>query len=344
MLCGFSIAILLLISRNAWFFHDEWLFIDGRSIAEPATWFRAHVQHFVALHVVVYTALVALVGTSTYLPFLAVLFAAHVGLVAAVYVLIDRHVGRGPALVASAILLLLGSGYLNLLWAFQMGPVGSVALAMWGLVVIRERPGLAAVLMTLGISTAAFAIFLIPAAAIYGWSRRATVASLAPVFVFAVWYWILGRGSAVVYGDVPTLSGWVYWLVGGAAAAAEAVTGLGVIGIALLTGAVLLVARVRDRHAAAVGICGLLTEYAVLGLTRQGVNTPAGVQYIYFGAAFLLPVFASAWPAVPRWGRPAFGLLAAIALTANVVALFDWSRAWPHLMAINDPLCLMCPR
>lgn len=76
-----------------------------------------HAQHLVALHVAVYTALVAVFVTGSYAPILIVLFAAHVGFGAAVYALIDRHVGSGPALTAAAILLLLGSGYLNLFWA-----------------------------------------------------------------------------------------------------------------------------------------------------------------------------------------------------------------------------------
>lgn len=337
-----AVAILILATRGAGFYHDEWNFIEDRSFGDPGSWFLPHVQHFVAVHAAVYTALIAIFGTSTYLPFLAVLFAAHIAFTAGIYRLIDRHVGRGPALASAAILLLLGNGYLNLFWAFQMGAVGSVAFAMWGLLVIRERPGLAAVLMSLGIATQGFAIFVVPAAALYGWNRRALAACGVPILVYAVWYLLIGRATMVVYGDPPTLAGWLGWLPGGVNASAAAVTGLRGVGLILLGLALLLVTRIVDRRAAVVGIAALLAEYAILGLGRQGVNTPEGVQYVYFGAAFLLPVFASAWLAVPRWGRPAAGLLAVLALAANVVTLIEWSSAWPNYMTAFDQYCLLC--
>ena len=69
---------------------------------------------------------------------------------------------------------------------------------------------------------------------------------------------------------------------------------------------------------------------------------PPGWQYIYFGAAFGALICASAWPAVPRWGRPAIGLLAIVALAANAIALVAWALALPTFMATIDPLCLAC--
>jgi hypothetical protein len=336
-----AVGVLLVATRGASFYHDEWQYIHDRSFGDPSSWFLPHVQHFVAIHAAVYTALVAVFGTSNYLPFLAVLFAAHVGFSASVYTLIDRHVGRGPALTAAAILLLLGSGYYNLFWAFQMGAIGSAAFAMWGLLVIRDRPGLGALLMSLGVATQGFAFFLVPAAALYGWRRRALAACSVPLLVYAAWYVVIGRSSMVAYGDLPTLAGWVGWMLGGVAASAAALTGLWGLGLLMLAGALVLVIRVPDRRAAAVGIAALLTEYAILGISRQGVNLPTSSTYLYFGAAFLLPVFASAWPAVPRRVRPAVGVLAGVALGVNFAVLAYWSSAWANAMTY-DPLCVLC--
>jgi hypothetical protein len=342
VLSALAVIVLLLLTRGAWFWRDEWMFIRGRSFGDPATWFLPHVEHFVALHAAVYTALLAVFGTSTYLPFLAVLSATHVAFVAANYVLIDRHVGRGPALAAAAYELFLGSAGLNLFWAFQMGPIASGALAMWGLVVIRRRPGLAAVLMGLGAATAGFAFFFVPAAALYGWSRRALLASAVPLVVYGSWYLVIGRRLVTVHDASPTLGGAVNWLTAGVVVSTDAVTSLGTFSTFVLLLALVLSLRLPDRRLGVVGLIGLLTEYVILGLSRSGMNTPAGWQYLYFGAPFVILVFASAWPAVPRWGRPAVGLLATMALIINIVALVAWSAVWVSFMAANDPLCSLC--
>jgi hypothetical protein len=336
-----AFASLLVVTRIGWFWRDEWTFIRERSFTDPASWFLPHAQHFVAIHAAVYSALVAVFGTGTYLPFLLVTWAAHVAFVAGIYVLVDRHVGRGPALAAAAVLLVLGSAALNLFWAFQMGPIASGALALWGLVVIRERPGWAAVLMGLGVATGAFALFFVPAAALYGWSRRAVLASAVPVLIYGVWYVIEQGAMAHPAPSLAALSP-AEWITGGVVASAAALTGLGPLGVLVLLMALPLVLRVPDRRLAAVGVVALLTEYAVLGITRSGLNTPGGWQYIYFGAAFLVLVLAPAWPAVPRSARPAVITLALAAVALNVVALVAWSISWPGVMAATDPLCLTC--
>ena len=73
-------------------------------------------------------------------------------------VVLDAHTssayGGALAAVAVAILLLVyGSGFENLFWAFQIGFVGSVALGLWALVV-ADRPWLSALLLTLSIALA----------------------------------------------------------------------------------------------------------------------------------------------------------------------------------------------
>lgn len=335
VIAAVAVVVLLAVTRQATFFHDELMFIAGRSFGDPGSWFLPHVQHLVLIHAAVYTALLAIFGTTSYLPFLLVMFATHVAFAASIYALIDRHVGRGPALAAAAILLLLGAGWNNLFWAFQMGAIGAVAMAMWALLVIRERPWLATMLLGLAMATTGYALFVVPAAVLYGWSRRALLAGVVPVALYGAWYFAIGRVSMVVYGDPPELLGVGRWIVEGVAASAAALTGLGWIGLILLVVALGLLLRVPDRRAAAVGIPALLTEYTVLGLSRQGVNAPDASPYVYFGAAFLLPVFASAWPAVPRVARPAVALLAVVALAANVIAMVYWSGQWPGFMALH---------
>jgi hypothetical protein len=340
-LSSLAFGVLLFLGRGMYFWGDEWQFIRERSVADPATWFLPHAQHFVAAFAAVYTALLAVFGTTTYLPFLAVALATHVAFTGAIYALIDRHVGRGPALTAAAMLLFLGASYLNLAWAFQMGAMGSVALATWGLFFIRQRPALAAFLMGTGAATSGFALAVVPAAALYGWSRRATLACAVPVLAYAGWF-LLAHVSPDARADSPTLASWWTWVWQGVVYSSNALVNMGSLSPLILGLAGVLVLRSPDRSAAAAGIAAVLTLYAMAGLTRGGMNGPAGMQYVYVGAAFLIPVFASTWLVVPRWGRPAVCLLVMLSFAESFSTLLAYSANLTVVFPASDPRCLLC--
>ena len=334
--------ILFLFSGRSWFWRDEWQFILGRPLTNPATWLLPNEEHIVLIHAAVFSALVAIFGTVTYLPYLLVLVVTHIAFVAAVYVFVDRHVGRTPALVVAAILVLLGNAGLNIVWAFQMGPNAAAALAMWAILLIRQRPGWSAVLFSVGVLTGGFTLFFVPAAVLYGWSRKAFLAASTPVMVYGIWFVLIGRDAIVHHDNASSIPVVFHWLTDGIAASASAVTGLGPFGFLLLVAAMPLLLRHPDPHAAMVGPVGLLTEYVILGLRRDGLNVPAGWQYVYFGATFALITFAMAWLALPRWGRPVAATVAVVAVISNVVALVILSYTWPVVMAARDPLCSLC--
>jgi hypothetical protein len=169
------------------------------------------------------------------------------------------------------------------------------------------------------------------------------LAAAVPVVFYATWYFLIGHRAMVEYG-IPTAAApstlveSLAWIPGGVMAATATLTGLGPLGVVVLLAAALLLLRVPN-SLAAVGILALLSEYAMLGVTRSGLGVPAGWQYVYFGAAFVALIFAAAWPAVPRWGRPlAFGL-AGIALATNVLVLFAWSSTWSEITAMPYDEC-----
>ena len=257
--------------------------------------------------------------------------------------MIDRHVGRGPALVSASILLVLGSGYQNLFSAFQMGFVGAAALALWGLLQIRDRPIIAATLLSLGVLAQGTALFLIPSAAYYGRSRRALLACAAPIATYAAWYLLIGRTTMAVRGHPPNLANGIGYFVEGIAASTSALLGLGSVGLLVLVLAIPALYRPSGHDAArwtaaAVGVIALATEYGLLAMSRQGFDPPNDSHYVYFGAAFLLPVLASAWPGVPRWGRPAVILVVSVAALSNLLTLAYWSGAWAAEVASNSPV------
>ena len=87
-------------------------------------------------------------------------------------------------------MLVLGSGYYNLFWAFQMGFVASMALGLWALVALPNRPRLAAILLLLSVMTQGVGLFYVAAAGAYLVATgrvRATIWLAIPVAVFGVW-------------------------------------------------------------------------------------------------------------------------------------------------------------
>ena len=141
-----AVAVILPLASKLSFLGDEWEYIVLRRLTLELM-LEPHNEHLVFLHVLVYRGLVELVGTGSYLPFLGVLMACHVAMAAGVFTLMRRVVPLEGALAAAVLLLFLGSGFDNLLWAFQIGFVGAAAFGVWAMAG-SDRPWLATLLLT----------------------------------------------------------------------------------------------------------------------------------------------------------------------------------------------------
>src|SRR5215204_5595090 len=152
-----ALAILVWLGRDMTFYHDEFAFLLLRDLSLPGI-LAPHNEHLSATLVILYRVLVETVGTVSYWPYLGVTFALHVIVASIVYVVVRRETTAAWALGAMAVMLLLGSGGDDILWAFQSGTVGAAAAGMAALVVAPRRPALAAVLLTVGLATSGAAL------------------------------------------------------------------------------------------------------------------------------------------------------------------------------------------
>ena len=121
--------VLLGLGAGLTFFADEWAFIETRSLADPSTWLTPHNEHWSTLPILTYRVLVETVGLGSYMPYLAVLIGLHLVVATLVYTLV-RRTGGQLAGARAGVVVLLGSGFENLYWAFQIGFVGSVAAGL----------------------------------------------------------------------------------------------------------------------------------------------------------------------------------------------------------------------
>ncbi|HEV2761257.1 MAG TPA: hypothetical protein VGV86_16980, partial [Acidimicrobiales bacterium] len=131
--------VLLYCNRDQWFFGDEWDFLGHRGVvgAERTIW-APHTDHWSTGPILIYRALYHRYGLLSYMPYVTVLLVLHVAVTHLLWRLMVRAGVDGPLATAlSAVYVLLGAGYENLLWAFQIGFIGSVALGFAALLLVN---------------------------------------------------------------------------------------------------------------------------------------------------------------------------------------------------------------
>ena len=133
-----AVAILLL-THSYTFYFDEWTFILTAPDWTWITYLQPHNEHPVMLPRLIYAALLSTVGLRSYLPYMAVLLALHATSAVLLFEIVRRRAGDLVAIGCAALFLVLGAAWENLLWAFQITFVGSVACGL-GMLLALEGP------------------------------------------------------------------------------------------------------------------------------------------------------------------------------------------------------------
>jgi hypothetical protein len=344
-------AALTVAVRGQWFFGDEWAFIQDRDLGEGAVaaLLEPHNEHLSVLPVLVYRLLLSAFGLHTYWPYLAVMLGLHLLLSHLLWRVLLRAGARGVTATSLALLFaLLGSGGENLLWAFQMGFVGSLA-AGFGALLLVDHPGrlgrrdVAAVLLclaALGCSGVGVAVVATVALAVLlrrrNWWQAAAVTAV-PAAAYLAWYLAFGRGVSGAPDAPPLpplgLGAVPRFAFDGLANAAEAATGLrGAGAVLVLSLLVLLVRRpalVSGPSSLAVACAGGAVAFFVLtGISRValGVEQARVSRYVYVGALLLLPLAALGLDVLlERLRRPSIVVVPLVAclVAVNVAVLYS---------------------
>lgn len=337
-------AALLWLTRGYTFYFDEWTFILSAPDWSWSTLLKPHNEHPVMLTRAIYAALLATVGLRSYLPYMAVLLALHLASVTLLFEVVRRRSGDIVAVAAAALLLVLGAGWEDLLWAFQIQFVGSVACGLGMLLALqapvrRRNLLIAAGLLTASLMFSGVGLFFGVAAAVQlGFStRRRELVWLAPVVVaLAAWFLAFGREggpTSLSPGDLAALPLYVLW---GLATSAGGVIGLsGWAGVAVLVVAAVAVGYAWRRSGVdpfALGIAaGVVSFYAVTGLIRVqfGYQQSGASRYTYVAAVFWLLLLADAARYLPWRGtwRPALVACLFLACFNGGVLLFEFTSA-----------------
>jgi hypothetical protein len=316
---------LLWISRTYTFYLDEWTFIQDSPAWSIAGFFKPHNEHPAMLLRAVYWTLLNTVGVRSYLPYMAVLLALHATNVLLLFELIRRRAGDAVGLGAALLLLVLGAGWDDFLWAFQIAWLASLTLGLGVLLLLQgprspARLGAAALLLAASLAFSGIGLVFAVAAVVdvaLTPERRGDLLWFVPVgLALGAYYLVFGpSGNHPTPG--PTLANaylvppYAVWGLGASVAGLAGAGGW--FGPPLLAAAIVVLAwtwRRRPPDPPALGVlAGLLSFYVVAGATRAqlGIEQSAASRYDYIAAALWLVLLADAARNLPWRGlwRPA---------------------------------------
>jgi hypothetical protein len=340
-------AAILWLARSYTFYFDEWTFILTSPDWTWSTYLQPHNEHLVMLPRLIYAALLSTVGLRSYLPYMATLLALHATSAVLLFEIVRRRAGDLVAIAGAATFLVLGAAWENLLWAFQIAFVGSVACGL-GMLLALDGPSssrrMAAASLLLGGSLAFSGIgvvFAVAAAVILVLTaaRRRDLLWLAPVAAgFGAWYLAFGH-TGTPPNPPPTAANVVlvplYTAWGLGQSAAGLIGQGGSWGLPALVAACLVVAaswwrRRPDPFALGV-LAALVALYVVTGVGRAqlGYQQAGAGRYVYEGAAFWLILLGDAARDLPWRGtwRPALAACLFLACFSSAVLLFSFAAA-----------------
>jgi len=340
------------LSRAYTFYFDEWDFILGAPDWSWISYLQPHNEQPSMVFKLIYAGLLNTVGLRGYWPYMLVLVALHGAGAVLVFELVRRRAGDLIGLACAAVLLVLGAGWEDLLWAFQIGFVGSVACGLGALVALQgpSTPRSLVVAVALTVASLMFSsigLFFAVAAAtilIISPSRRRDVVWFVPVAIaLAAWYVAFGRsGAATVppssFSNVFLLPAYVAWGLAGAAGGTIGLTGVPALVVLIVGVTAVGFAWWRERpDALSIGaVAGLLTFYVVTGLARAqlGFEQAASGRYVYVGAVFWLILLAGASRRLPWAGtwRPVLAALVFLACFNSSVLLLAYAAGKTAVM------------
>ena len=320
-----AIVILVWLSQGMTFYHDEYTFILLRDLSLRGI-FAPHNEHLSATLVILYRVLLGTVGMASYWPYLGVTFALHVAVSGIVYIVVRREAPAAFALGAMAIMLVLGSGGDDILWAFQSGTIGATAFGMGALVIAPRRPAVAAILLTIALSTSGIglAFFVGTGFHLLLTRPRALPWLLVPLVYYLVWFALFATSSVS-----PGLNGLVEYVLEGLTASAAGALG----STSLVVGSLALLAlafglgRMWDIPPVVLAmLVSSVAFFTIAGLVRAqlGAEQATASRYIYVAAPAFLIAGAVLLARIPRPAGPAIGaVVLAFALAGNLTLLVE---------------------
>lgn len=327
-------VVIYAVSAKLYFYSDEWSLLQHRPLGALGSWLDPHNEvHWIPGLVFLYGVLFNLVGVDHYWLYHLPGVAMHL---LAAWMLRETMVRAGAdgwtATACATIFALYGTGAQNIVWAFQVGFVGSLAMGLVQLQCAthpvparwRDLAGLGAGAIALAFGVIGVTMVLVVGLAtlvLRGW--RAAFFQTAPLGVTYLAWWLTFARGGLAHPDYGTPQLWAQWAWQGFAEVFGSLAGWAPLGV--LLAALTLIGfsmRVRDQWGAgdwwrplvpvlalALGAVAfqLITAVGRVAQPLGGflVLGPAGARssrYVYIVAALMLPFIAvAASHLLQRW-------------------------------------------
>jgi hypothetical protein len=305
---------LLYANRYQWFFGDEWEFLGHRGVlhGDLSIW-TPHTDHWSTMPILIYRGLFNRFGVRTYTPYVVVLLLLHVAVTHLLWQLM-RQAGADltVATALAAVYALLGAGYENLLWAFQIGFIGALALGLALVVLVNHggrwnaRDWVGWVVAVVGLMFSGIGVTMVAVAGFTVLMRRglrqAVLTVAVPGVVYLIWLVLVGeRNFGTEHHHVADIFIVPDYIWTGLRAAAEQASGFPGAGPVLVLGLAAWLLRRGDMasgRAAPAFACaiGVMIMYSVIavGRTSLGIQQSEASRYVYIAVALALPATAIA--------------------------------------------------
>ena len=307
-------VLLLYCNRDQWFFGDEWDFLAHRGVsgADYGLW-EPHTEHWSTGPILIYRGLYSLWGLHSYVPYVVVLVLLHLAVAHLLWrLLLQAGVDQTVATALATVFTVLGAGYENLLWAFQIGFIGSVALGMAGLLLVNHdgrwggRDVAGWVVSIVGLMFSGVSVTMVTVAGLAvlmrrGWRHAALTVSV-PGAVYVTWFFLIGNKN--VGDDERTLDDvfkYPEYIWNGLRTAIETTVGFPGAGAVILLGLAAFLLRRGGRSkgpAAPAFACalGALMLFAIIATGRAGlgIESSGASRYTYLVIALAVPAIGLA--------------------------------------------------
>ncbi len=311
-----DVALLLYMGRGLTFFFDDWDYVTHDYGGGIHSLLQAHNGHLSLIPIAIYKVLFHVVGLNHYAVFRLVDIALHLICAGLVFLLASRRVSHVPALLATALILFLGVAWEDLLWAFQIDYLLSIAggLAAFALLERCDLRGDLAATVAIAVSLGSSGLgipVLIGVAVELAWRRewRRGFVVVIPVVLYLLWYLHYGEQEITRTGLINA--------PGFAEDMAAAAFG-GLLGRSLewgrpiaVLGYLVLLRRLARPVVISARLAGLLAVglslWFVTASARSTISTPETGRYVYLGAVVIVLVGVE--------------LLRDVVLTARMLAL-----------------------
>ncbi len=339
-------VFIMWLQRGQWFFLDEWAFLEPNHLPlmDP------HVGHWSTAPLAIFLGYRTMFGMGSYFPFALTVTLIHLAIVHLTWRLSLRsHVDPWIATTSVSILLVLGAGAENILWGFQTGFLGALALGMLAfLLATRTHVSVAGHIGIIAVSVFALtwsgtSIPLVMATAVMIWRRsglpRAGGYAFITGLVYLSWYAVFALGSATnpdtgglglekLFIKIPQFLG-VMLILG--TQRVFPIPGMGALVMLLLLVWLIRLRRARVSIAgfapaliltAAAAAFALMTAYSRAEFSLGGGRAS---RYVYLLVVLLLPLCGVAMTRLAHRGRRT-----QIGIVAGLLALTIYQGAVLH--------------